>query len=150
MVIIMSTNNTITVNVTSASTAPAPERLPTISTPDIEAEARLRIATELAKNKAEAIAFEQKAQQEAEIRNRLQRDELIKLKAQEMEIRIAAERLVMDAEAKRAVDEREAKIKAEMERLKNRTEAEILKEDMAFLQKEMHSLKEKLSCASRS
>jgi len=146
----MSTNNTITVNVTSAPTAPAPERLPSLSTPDIEAEARLRIATEQAKVKAETLANEQKIQQEAEIRNRLQRDELIKLKAQEMEIRIAAERLVMEAEAKRAVDDREAKIKAEMERLKNRTEAEILKEDMAFLQKEMHSLKEKLSCASRS
>jgi len=146
----MSTNNTITVNVTSAPTAPAPERLPTLLTPDIEAEARLRIATEQAKAKADALALEQKVNQEAEIRNRLQRDELIKLKAQEMEIRIAAERLVMEAEAKRAVDEREAKIKAEMERLKNRTEAEILKEDMAFLQKEMLSLKEKLSCASRN
>ena len=146
----MSTNNTITVNVTSAPTAPVPERLPTISTPDIEAEARLRIATEQAKVKAETLANELKFQQETEIRNRLQRDELIKLKAQEMEIRIAAERLVMDAEAKRAVDDREAKIKAEMERLKSRTEAEILKEDMAFLQKEMHTLKEKLSCASRS
>ena len=66
----MSTNNTITVNVTSASTAPAPERLPIISTPDIEAEARLRIATEQAKIKAETLANEIKAQQEAEIRNR--------------------------------------------------------------------------------
>lgn len=146
----MSTNNTITVNVTSAPTAPAPERLPTISTPDIEAEARLRIATEQAKIKAEKLVAEQKLQQETEIRTRLQRDELIKLKAQEMEIRIAAERLVMEAEAKRAVDDREAKIRAEMERLKSRTDAEILKEDMAFLQKEMSSLKEKLNCGSRS
>ena len=146
----MQTNNTVTVTVNTAQTTPAPDKIVRISSPDIEAEARLRIASANATAKAAAMAADQKAQQEAEIRARLHKDELIKLKAHEMEIRIAAERLVMEAEAKRAIDEREAKIQKEIERLQNRTEAEVLKEDIAFLQNEMTTLKEKLSCAFRN
>jgi hypothetical protein len=134
-------SNTINVHVTTNTTSSEQSIKQTISTPlDIQAEAKMRLQKIKLQQEAIENANRIREEAEAEERVRQQKNELLKLEAEKLQIRLLAEKKLLEYEAQQAVELREAQIKAEMERLKNRTQYDIVQDDIAFLREKVKSL----------